>query len=91
MMNNPEVQERAQSEIDNFVGFDRLPNFDDLPALPYVGALIREVKRWRPITPLGKQASLNIRMSGVIEHLRAGPHSNMEDDFYRGYFIPKGV
>ncbi|OAX34999.1 cytochrome P450 [Rhizopogon vinicolor AM-OR11-026] len=73
MMNNPEVQERAQSEIDNIVGFDRLPNFDDLPALPYVGALIREVKRWRPITPL------------------AGPHSNMEDDFYRGYFIPKGA
>jgi len=54
MMNNPEVQERAQSEIDNFVGFDRLPNFDDLPALPYVGALIREVKRWHPVAPLGK-------------------------------------
>ncbi|OJA11174.1 hypothetical protein AZE42_11003 [Rhizopogon vesiculosus] len=42
MMNDPEVQERAQSEIDNVVGFDRLPNFDDLPALTYVEALIRE-------------------------------------------------
>ncbi|OAX34961.1 cytochrome P450 [Rhizopogon vinicolor AM-OR11-026] len=73
MMNSPEVQERAQSEIDNIVGFDRLPNFDDLPALPYVGALIREVKRWHPPAPLG-----------IV-------HSNTEDDFYRGYFIPKGA
>jgi len=73
MMNSPEVQERAQSEIDNVVGFDRLPNFDDLPALPYVGALIREVKRWHPAAPLG-----------IV-------HSNTEDDFYRGYFIPKGA
>lgn len=73
MMNNPKVQERAQAEIDNVVGPDRLPNFDDLPALPYVGALIREVKRWNPVTPL------------------AVPHSNTEDDFYRGYFIPKGA
>ncbi|KAG1857923.1 cytochrome P450 [Suillus tomentosus] len=73
MMNNPEVQERAQAEIDKVVGIDRLPTFDDLPALPYVGALIREVKRWHPVTPL------------------ALPHSNTEDDFYRGYFIPKGA
>ncbi|KAG1727776.1 cytochrome P450 [Suillus paluster] len=73
MVNNPEVQERAQAEIDQVVGFDRLPNFDDLPTLPYVGALIREVKRWHPVTPM------------------AIPHSNTEDDFYRGYFIPKGA
>ncbi|KAG0708511.1 cytochrome P450 [Suillus ampliporus] len=72
MIDNPEVQERAQTEIDKLVGIDRLPNFDDLPALPYVGALIREVKRWHPVTPMGV------------------PHSNTEDDFYRGYFIPKG-
>ncbi|KAG1856056.1 hypothetical protein DFJ58DRAFT_607610, partial [Suillus subalutaceus] len=53
IMNNPKVQERAQAGIDKVVGLDRLPNFDDLPALPYVGALIREVKRWNPVTPLG--------------------------------------
>jgi cytochrome P450 len=54
MMNNPEVQKRAQAEIDEICGFDRLPNFNDLPGLPYFGALIREVKRWHPVTPLGK-------------------------------------
>jgi hypothetical protein len=30
-------------------------------------------------------------MSGVIEHVQGMAHSNMEDDFYKGYFIPKGV
>jgi cytochrome P450 len=54
MTNNPEIQERAQSEIDKVVGFNRLPNFNDLPALPYVGALIREMKRWHPVGPLGE-------------------------------------
>lgn len=54
MMNNPEIQKRAQSEIDKVVGCDRLPNFDDLPALPYVGALVREIKRWHPAAPIGK-------------------------------------
>jgi len=61
MMNNPEIQKRAQLEIDKVVGFDRLPNFNDLPALPYVGALIRELKRWYPVAPLGKWGSQNSR------------------------------
>ncbi|OJA10463.1 hypothetical protein AZE42_05711 [Rhizopogon vesiculosus] len=30
-------------------------------------------------------------MSGITERVRGIPHSNMEDDFYSGYFIPKGA
>jgi cytochrome P450 len=49
----PEVQRRAQVELDAVVGRDRLPTFDDAPRLPYVRAIIEEVIRWRPSAPLG--------------------------------------
>lgn len=35
----PEVQLRAQAEIDAVVGNDRLPTFSDRESLPYVNAL----------------------------------------------------
>jgi hypothetical protein len=53
MMDNQEVQERAQFEIDTVVGFDHLPNLSDLTVFLYIGALVREVKRWHPAVPLG--------------------------------------
>ena len=53
MLAFPEVQRRAQAEIDDVVGRDRLPTFADSPRLPYVHAIIKEVLRWRPILPCG--------------------------------------
>jgi cytochrome P450 len=47
----PEVQRRAQTEIDAVVGRDRVPTFADSPRLPYVQAIIREILRWRPTLP----------------------------------------
>jgi len=49
----PEVQRRAQSEIDSIVGIGRLPNFDDWSTLPYVEAVFRETMRWYPVVPIG--------------------------------------
>ncbi|KIP11879.1 hypothetical protein PHLGIDRAFT_124541 [Phlebiopsis gigantea 11061_1 CR5-6] len=49
----PDVQKRAQAEIDSVVGHDRLPSFDDRPNLPYIEALVKEVLRWNPVGPLG--------------------------------------
>jgi cytochrome P450 len=49
----PEVQRRAQAEIDAVVGRDRLPSFSDAPHLPYVCATMREVLRWRPALAFG--------------------------------------
>ncbi|KXN87126.1 O-methylsterigmatocystin oxidoreductase, partial [Leucoagaricus sp. SymC.cos] len=46
------VQLRAQEELDRVVGPDRLPDFLDAPSLPYMNALIREVMRWRPTSPV---------------------------------------
>ncbi|KAF6828840.1 cytochrome p450 oxidoreductase [Colletotrichum plurivorum] len=49
----PEVQKRAQAEIDAVVGSDRLPVASDRKSLPYVDALVKEIIRWHPIVPMG--------------------------------------
>ncbi|KAF7346382.1 O-methylsterigmatocystin oxidoreductase [Mycena sanguinolenta] len=49
----PDVQRKAQTEIDTVVGIHQLPEFKDRPSLPYVEALYREVMRWKPVLPLG--------------------------------------
>ncbi|TFK64018.1 cytochrome P450 [Pluteus cervinus] len=49
----PEVMKKAQAEIDRVVGRERAPNFADRDKLPYIRALIKEVLRWGPVTPLG--------------------------------------
>ena len=54
----PEVQRRAQAELDSVVGRDRLPTFADAPRLPYVCAIVREVLRWRPAVPWGMPHAL---------------------------------
>ncbi|KAI0632727.1 cytochrome P450 [Trametes polyzona] len=69
----PEVQRKAQEELDAVIGHDRLPTYADLEQLPYLNALYLEILRWNPVVPLGV------------------PHAVWEDDFYNGYYIPKGT
>ncbi|PIL24713.1 cytochrome P450 [Ganoderma sinense ZZ0214-1] len=47
----PEVQRKAQAELDAVVGPNRLPNFEDRDTLVYVNALIREALRWQNVLP----------------------------------------
>ncbi|KAG2127548.1 cytochrome P450 [Suillus bovinus] len=49
----PDVQKRAQAEIDSVVGRDRLPTFEDRASLRYIDAVVRETFRWQPVVPLG--------------------------------------
>jgi cytochrome P450 len=49
----PEVQRKAQAELDQIVGNSRLPDFSDEATLPYVQAVLKEVLRWHPVAPLG--------------------------------------
>lgn len=44
LINFPECQKRAQRELDEVVGTDRLPIFEDFSNLPYVNAFIKEVR-----------------------------------------------
>ena len=45
MLLYPDIQRKAKTEVDRVVGRNRLPDFSDEPALPYVTALVKEVLR----------------------------------------------
>lgn len=53
MLTNPEVQHKAQVEIDKVVGSSRLPTFDDREELVYLNSVLKEVHRWNPVANLG--------------------------------------
>ncbi|KAH9020060.1 cytochrome P450 [Lactarius hengduanensis] len=53
MVAYPEVQKRAQAELDAVVGRSRTPTFADFQHLPFISAMIKETLRWRPVGPLG--------------------------------------
>lgn len=52
MITNPLVQQRAQEEIDQVIGTNRLPTLEDRTQLPYVSALVKEALRWFTAIPL---------------------------------------
>ncbi|KAG2069748.1 cytochrome P450 [Suillus decipiens] len=49
----PDVQKKAQAEIEAVVGPDRLPSFADRDSLPYIEAFVKEVLRWNVVLPTG--------------------------------------
>ncbi|KAI0288266.1 cytochrome P450 [Russula brevipes] len=49
----PDIQRKAQDEIDRVIGSDRLPELADRHSLPYVSALQSEIYRWRPVGRIG--------------------------------------
>ncbi|TFY59702.1 hypothetical protein EVJ58_g5618 [Rhodofomes roseus] len=51
MMKHPDVQRRAQQEIDQVIGDERLPVYGDRPQLPYVESLLKELLRCCPPIP----------------------------------------
>ncbi|KAF8308967.1 cytochrome P450 [Clavulina sp. PMI_390] len=75
MLMYPEVQKKAQQEVDHVVGTDRLPTHEDYAngGMPYVESIFKEILRWRPGAPWGI------------------PHATTKDDEYEGYLIPKGT
>ncbi|KAF5386287.1 hypothetical protein D9757_008622 [Collybiopsis confluens] len=53
MVLHPEVFQKAQTEMDNVVGTNKLPTFEDRDSLPYLECVFKEVCRWNPAVPLG--------------------------------------
>ncbi|OAA72090.1 Cytochrome P450 [Cordyceps fumosorosea ARSEF 2679] len=74
MILHPEIQAKAQQTLDQVVGRNRIPSFEDRqnPDLRYIEYLVQETLRWCPVSPIGI------------------PHRSIEDDVYNGYFIPAG-
>lgn len=52
LIRHPKILDKVQQELDSIVGQDRLVNESDLPNLPYFQAMIKEVFRLHPSTPL---------------------------------------
>ncbi|KAG6373510.1 cytochrome P450 [Boletus reticuloceps] len=71
----PEVQAKAQAELDSVIGSGRLPQFDDRASLPYVDAFLHELVRWNPLVPLG------------VPHATSSDDMYGDED----YDIPKGT
>ncbi|OAL40505.1 hypothetical protein AYO20_00241 [Fonsecaea nubica] len=71
----PEVQAKAQREIDAVIGQDRMPTWSDRPNLPYVRAVVEETLRWLPVTLIGPPM----------------PHALSKTESYMGYTLPEGA
>ena len=82
MVLHPSELLALQKEIDDVVGNDRLPHFDDIPYLPRVRASVKETLRWRPVTAGGVPHQLTqddvYEVDGKKYFLRAGSnvHAN---------------
>lgn len=44
---------KAQHQLDQVLGGDRLPDHSDIDSLPYVVAIAKETFRWAPPVPIG--------------------------------------
>ena len=86
----PEVQKKAQAEIDAVVGPNRLPDFHDRPSLPYINAVLKESLRWNIIVPLGRPFVI-IFVATIMTSSEGIPHMSTIDDEYNGFYIPKGT
>ncbi|KAK4184938.1 cytochrome P450 [Podospora australis] len=49
----PEIQKRAQEEIDRVVGDKRMPTMEDEMSLQYIRQIVKESLRWMPTTIMG--------------------------------------
>lgn len=54
MCHFPKWQTRLHDEIEEIVGPNRVPSFDDFAQLHVVRAVAKELLRWRPILPAGR-------------------------------------
>jgi len=53
IVQNPDIFKKAQAIVDAaIVDLDRLPDFAEYQSIPYIDALVREVLRYRPVTPI---------------------------------------
>ncbi|XP_047321957.1 cytochrome P450 81Q32-like [Impatiens glandulifera] len=52
LLNNPKILKKAQDEIDEKVGFERILEESDLAQLPYLHCIITETMRLFPVGPL---------------------------------------
>ncbi|KAK7360401.1 hypothetical protein VNO77_02393 [Canavalia gladiata] len=68
MILHPNIQAKAQFEIDSVVGFGRTITDLDLPNLPYLRSIVKETLRMHPPGPLFSWARLAIHDTYIGHH-----------------------
>ena len=89
MLKHPEVQRRAHEELDRVIKPGHLPTSEDEEFLPYTTAIVKEVLRWQPVTPIG-QFLIVCRVDTFVQTNAGMPHCSTMEDSYKGYRIPVG-
>ncbi len=82
MLLHPDVQKKAQAQIDDVVGTDRLPDFGDRESLPYIDCIVQETLRYvsSPLTLVYTHLLIVACADGIKLHLSVG-HPHQTSDF----------
>ncbi|KAI6955817.1 hypothetical protein KC332_g18351 [Hortaea werneckii] len=88
MAAHPDIQRKAQRQIDSVVGPDRSPTWQDFPRLPYIAQCVKETMRWRPVTPLAFPHAL-----AEDDWISTSPSSTSSPSSEKSpqYLLPKGT
>ncbi|KAH9476206.1 Cytochrome P450 monooxygenase 98 [Psilocybe cubensis] len=78
VLTHPEVQEKAQKELDDVVGRERLPHFNDRRLLPYTSAVVKETLRGEFII------YIEVGILWHLSPLEGLPHMVTHDDEFNG-------
>ena len=70
MVHHPEVQEKAQRELDAVIGYDRLPIIEDRDSLPYIDNIVKELLRFSAVVPMvphsNEEDDVSVCMFGTL-------------------------
>src|SRR5260221_11840951 len=91
----PDVQKKAQDELDYVIGRDRLPTFEDRPRLPYVDAVCKEVlPSFLLVSLVFNDSSRHAKYRSIIASIPSSvagvPQNATQNEFHESFFIPKG-
>ncbi|KAK4379133.1 hypothetical protein RND71_000995 [Anisodus tanguticus] len=79
VIKNPRVQQKAQKELDQVIGYERVMNETDFPNLPYLQCVAKEALRLHPPTPLmlPHRANANVKIGGYDIPKGSNVHVNV--------------
>ena len=90
MIHHPEWLARCQKEIDEICN-GRMPTLNDSPNLPVLRACIKRPCAGSQMVPQVRNDRICNHLNEILTTLTGVAHEAEVDDFYRGYFIPKGA
>ncbi|KAF4950978.1 hypothetical protein FGADI_7850 [Fusarium gaditjirri] len=97
MVLHPEIQEKAQQELDAVIGSDRLPDFSDRPALVYIEHIVQEIYRltgiFTKLVATGSSRTVvyaNAYAMAHDERVYKNPHDFNPDRYEDGEPFPVG-